>query len=264
MMPQLKLPGVDLYYEQHGRGKPIVCIAGYTGDHTFWSVLLHDLCKDHQVILFDNRAIGQSYDKEQNITLEMMAEDTLNLIKHLKLKKPHIIGHSMGGLIGQIIAHKEPEAIDKLVVLNAANSVSTRTKLILGSILNARQANIDFNLFIDLALPWFFGNQFLRTPENIQRFKLLLLNNPFPQSVRDQERQFQALISFDSHHWARFIRTPTQIIGSSEDLILPITEAQHLAGLIPNATFVSVSGGHSSPIEAPKEVLKHVLAFFSV
>ena len=55
-------------------------------------------------LIFDNRGVGQTKDAGFSFNLETMAEDTLALIQKLGLKRPHILGQSMGGAIAQILA----------------------------------------------------------------------------------------------------------------------------------------------------------------
>ena len=59
-MPIAKLPNVDLYYEVHGSGDPLVLVCGITIDHRFWVGQVRELSKDFQVIVFDNRDVGQT------------------------------------------------------------------------------------------------------------------------------------------------------------------------------------------------------------
>lgn len=248
-MPTLDVNGMKLFYELHGRGKPLVLIAGYTGDHTFWNLMVDELATKFQVLIFDNRAIGQTKDNNAPFALETMAEDTMGLVTELGLENPVIIGQSMGGAIAQIIAKKYASQIDKLIILNSAAKFSIRSAKVLESILNCRKQNMEFDLFIDSALPWFFSSDFLGKAENIQAFKQALINCPHPQSVDDQERQFNALLPFDSRKWIDKISVPTMVLSASEDIIATPEEGMALAQGIPQSQYVTIPGAHSSPIE---------------
>lgn len=248
-MPTLEMEGIELFYEVHGTGKPLVLIAGYTGDHTFWNFMLNELANKFQVLIFDNRAIGQTKDTNTPFTLEIMAEDTMTLVERLGLENPVILGQSMGGAIAQIIAKNYATQIDKLIILNSAAKFSIRSEKVLESLLNCRKENIPFDLFIDAALPWFFSSDFLENSESIQAFKHALINNPYPQSVADQERQFNALRPFDSTKWINKITAPTMVISGIEDIIAPPEDGMALAKGIPNSQFITIPGAHSSPVE---------------
>lgn len=260
-MPIIKINEISMYYEIHGTGAPLVLIAGYTGDYTFWKFIVPNLAKHHQVIIFDNRGIGQTQDKGGFFTLEAMAEDVLSLMKALNLEQPAIAGHSMGGIIAQIIAKKHPKQISRLVVLNSAQALNIRTYKTLESLLNLRKDNVSFDGLIDTALPWFFANDYLANPENIIAFKKDLINNPFPQSVEDQERQFRALQAYQPSQWSQKINLPSLILGSEHDIITLPEESELLAESIPNSQFVLVEGAHSSPVEQPELVYDLILKF---
>lgn len=262
-MPTLHANDIEIYYELHGKGKPLVLIAGYTGDHSFWDFMLDDLAKKFQVLIFDNRGIGQTKDSNNSFTLEMMADDTMMLVEQLGLVKPVIIGQSMGGAIAQIIAKNYGDKIDRLIILNSAAKFSVRSGKVLESLLNCRKESLPFDLFIDSALPWFFSSEFLAKPENITAFKQALINNPYPQTVADQERQFNALLPFDSREWIHQITTPTLVISATNDIIALPEESKALAQGIAHSQFQSIPGAHSSPVEQFNKVnqlIEHFLA----
>lgn len=260
-MPIITVNNLDIYYELHGHGKPLVLIAGYTGDHTFWHLMLDELAEKFQVLIFDNRAIGQTKDNGNAFSLETMAEDTFALTEKLGLVRPHILGQSMGGIIAQIMAKKYADKIDKLITLNSSAKLSLRTLKTLESLLNLRKANTSFDLFIDTAIPWFFSSNYLANFKNISRFKEALLNNPYPQSVSDQERQLDALSGYDPSSWLLEINAPTLVLAAKDDIIALPDESKTLAREIKDSKFVMVPGAHSSPVEVAHEVNKNILQF---
>ena len=96
-MPKFTCNEIEIYYEIHGEGYPLVLIAGLGCDMSIWDPIL-DLLKRHfKIIIFDNRGVGRSSSPSQPYTISDMALDTWNLIAKLELHKPHVLGHSMGG-----------------------------------------------------------------------------------------------------------------------------------------------------------------------
>lgn len=263
IMPMITVNGVEFYYELHGEGTPLVLIAGYACDHNVWNFMLKDLAQKFQLLTFDNRAIGQTKDNGAPFTLETMADDTMALIKQLGIKKPHILGQSMGGGIAQSLARKYPSEIERLIILNSMSHCSIRTKLILDGFLSALKSNVDINSLIDLSMPWFFGTQFLKNQALRFGFKQLLLNNAYPQTVSDQERQLQALVAFNSLNWLAEITAPSLIISATEDIISLPEESKLLANGISKAQFQLVPGGHSSPLEAYEQVNALIFQFLT-
>src|SRR2546422_8276919 len=95
--------GVKIRYIVEGQGEPVLLIHGFTVDlDTQWRLpgIIASLSKDHHVIAFDNRGHGKS-DKPHDAKaygLEMV-EDAVRLLDHLHIKKAHVAGYSMGGMI---------------------------------------------------------------------------------------------------------------------------------------------------------------------
>ncbi|RUR12624.1 alpha/beta fold hydrolase [Legionella sp. km772] len=260
-MASLMINGANFYYELHGKGKPLVLISGYTCDHSVWNLMLDQLAKKFQVLIFDNRAVGQTTDDKRPFSLEMMAEDTIQLIQKLGLEKPHILGQSMGGVIAQLLARTYSAQLDKLIILNSVAKFNARSNFICKAFLTARKNGVDIASLIDLSLPCFFGTGFLENKEQCAEFKKNLLAYPFAQTVFDQERQLMNLAAFDSSPWLQELNIPTLVISAIEDIITLPEESKRLAEGINNAQFASIDGGHSSPIEASAQVNQHLMEF---
>ena len=118
-MPIAKLPNnIEMYFEVHGEGEPFVLMNGLKSDHTDWAPMLDTLKENFQVILLDNRAIGQTKDDGKPFTIEDMAADVANLMNHLNIESAFVAGHSMGGAIAQVLAHTHPDQVKKLFLFN--------------------------------------------------------------------------------------------------------------------------------------------------
>ncbi|KTC74503.1 lipolytic enzyme [Legionella birminghamensis] len=260
-MPVMQGNGIRTYYEIHGQGQPLVLIAGYTGDHNFWNLMLPQLAAQFQVVIFDNRGIGQTTDNGQPFTLETMAADVIALIEALGLLKPHILGQSMGAAIAQIVARHYLDSMGKLILLNAVSRFNPRTIKTLESLLRCRKEAVSFDLFVELAMPWFFSSAYLANEQNILAFKDVLRNIPNPQPIDDQQRQLRALSTFDSTSWLGELALPSLVIAAEEDIITLPEESETLAKTLPNAMLMRVLGGHSSPVEQAQTVNELILKF---
>lgn len=102
--------GVDLYYEEHGQGLPVIFVHGFPFDHTTWSPLVPLLGKHNaRLILPDLRGFGQSLvAKDPVYTMRLFAEDILALMDRLEIEKAVLVGHSMGGYVSLNFAHAFP------------------------------------------------------------------------------------------------------------------------------------------------------------
>jgi pimeloyl-ACP methyl ester carboxylesterase len=260
-MPKIKMNDIEMYYELQGKGHHLILISGYACDHTYWNMMMNELVNKFQVLIFDNRSVGQTKDNGLPFKLENMAEDVIELIQQLGLKQPHILGHSMGAAIAQIIGKKYHDQINKIILLNSTAKHNIRSMKALESILNLRKNNVAFDLLLENSMPWFFSSDYLANPENILSFKTSIMNNPYFQSIQDQERQLNAILEFDSRKWLNLIKVETLIIGALDDILNLPVESQQLRDKISQAELKLVSGGHSSPIEQPNEMCQLIFNF---
>lgn len=260
-MPKINVNNANFYYESHGKGQPLILISGYTCDHTVWSMILDKLSSHFQVIIFDNRGVGQTVDQGETLTAELMAKDVIGIAEELNLEKPHIIGQSMGGNIALQVAHDYPEKIARLGILTS--SAKWRTAMLKGlhSLLVLRQKNVDMDIIIDSTIPWIFGESFLDNSENITTLKQAFAENRYPQTLVDQQRQFNVLTTFNSLKYLKNIKNPTLVAYAKQDLLTLPYESEYLAKHISNAQLAEFDCGHGFMLEIPKQVSEQLIHF---
>jgi len=103
-----------------GHGSPIVLVTEFRAALSEWNAaFLAELAKHHDVIVFDNRGVGRSILDATSFAGEDMARDTAALIEALKLRRPTVVGWSMGGSIVQRLATDDPGAIGRMILMSA-------------------------------------------------------------------------------------------------------------------------------------------------
>jgi pimeloyl-ACP methyl ester carboxylesterase len=107
--------GVKIHYLVQGQGEPVVLIHGlYASAEMNWapSGLIGDLAKDHRVIALDLPGHGRS-DKpdDESAYGAQLVEDVVLLLDHLKIKRVHIVGYSLGGMVAVKFMAKHPERV---------------------------------------------------------------------------------------------------------------------------------------------------------
>jgi pimeloyl-ACP methyl ester carboxylesterase len=107
--------GINLYYETHGSGRPMILLHGGLGTGEMFGPILPALSANHQVIAPDLQGHGRTADVDRPIDIRLMADDVAALIDHLGLDKPDIVGYSLGGGVAFMAASKYPEKIRRLV-----------------------------------------------------------------------------------------------------------------------------------------------------
>ncbi|MDP8313931.1 MAG: alpha/beta hydrolase [Candidatus Celaenobacter antarcticus] len=107
-MPSTIVNGIDLYYEIHGKGEPLMLIAGLASDSQSWQPIMEDLSRNYRVITPDNRGVGRTKPSDINISIQKITDDCISLVRHLGLSSVNMLGHSMGGFVALDCAIRYP------------------------------------------------------------------------------------------------------------------------------------------------------------
>lgn len=110
--------GLNMYYEIHGAGEPLILLHGGLGMTGMFGPLLSQLAQTRQVIAADLQGHGRTADIDRPLRLEHMADDVAALIKHLGFEQVDLMGYSMGGGTALRTAIQHPELVRKLVLVS--------------------------------------------------------------------------------------------------------------------------------------------------
>lgn len=109
--------GQELYYELHGQGPPLVLVMGIGYDSSLWMLAqVPALSQAFQVVLVDNRDAGRSSTARHAYTIADMADDLAGLLDGLRIRRSHLLGLSMGGMIAVEFALRHPDRLYWLVL----------------------------------------------------------------------------------------------------------------------------------------------------
>jgi pimeloyl-ACP methyl ester carboxylesterase len=111
--------GINLYYETHGAGRPMILLHGGLGSGEMFGPILPTLADHHQVIVVDLQGHGRTGDIDRPLDVRLMADDIAALVDHLGLQKPDVVGYSLGGGVAFQVAIKYPEKVGRLVSASA-------------------------------------------------------------------------------------------------------------------------------------------------
>src|SRR5215213_1361591 len=109
--------GLELYYEIHGEGEPLILLHGGVGAIEMFGEVLPLLAEGRRVIAVDLQAHGRTADIDRPMTFEAMADDVAALIEHLGLGEADVMGYSLGGAVALRTAIRHPEVVRKLVLV---------------------------------------------------------------------------------------------------------------------------------------------------
>jgi pimeloyl-ACP methyl ester carboxylesterase len=269
-MPKQRLgTGVDLYYESHGKGEPLVLIPGTGFAGNVWDPYqVPGLSKDLQVITFDPRGCGRSSAPEGIYTIEQMANDVAVLLDHLGVESAHVLGHSMGGRIAIAFALAYPNRTRSLILAAAGSGAAARPGEECVPGLPFRMVNelveMGFEKFVRAEFfdtTTYFTKDYLKNqPDKVQAFYDLAWKHH--AAWRPFLRLIMARHNWEATHRLGEISAPTLVVvGDNDDVgSNHIKQAVALSERIRNAERFIIKGqSHGFFWQAPDETNAWIL-----
>ncbi len=268
-MPILKLSDVDLYYEVLGNGEPIVFIQGVGVLGQGWRPQATPLSEKFNTITIDNRGIGQSVLRSQNLSIETMAGDVLAAMDHLGIKSAHIVGHSMGGSIALELAVRFPKRVRSLSLLctfligKQALKLNSRIFWLgIRTRVGSRQSRR--NAFLQIL----FSKKYLAGGINLKSLADItgrLVGRDLADSPSIIMKQLKALSRHNRFSELKGLaHIPTLVVSAKEDPIALPAFGLELAANIPGAKFILLeNASHGIVLERPDEINNLLLEHFS-
>ncbi|OGO32450.1 MAG: hypothetical protein A2Z29_06365 [Chloroflexi bacterium RBG_16_56_11] len=259
-MPKVKVGDINIYYEVHGKGEPLVMICGHGANTELYSGFIPVYSREYRLVLFDNRGAGKSDAPDIPYTIEKMADDMSGLLDAIGIRSAHIWGASMGGMIAQQFALRYPERVRSLI-LACTCCGGPLGKLSDESIKFMKQRkNMNPKEMVEEMLRLSITQEFAeKNPELIQNIISVFLEHPTP--TQGQTRQEQAIIKHNTYKRLSEIKAPTLILHGEADKSISAKNAQILAHRIPNAQLLIFANTGHMLLEALDELNKTTLDF---
>jgi len=265
-MPKIQTNNIELYYEIHGEGKPLVLISGLGYSNWQWHKMVPLLAEKFKVIIFDNRGVGQSDKPAGSYTAQMLAQDTVGLLDALNIEKAVIVGHSMGGFIAQAIALDFPQRVEKLILCSTNFGgpnhvpVTPEAMKVLSDVSSDALTRFKNGLAVSTAPGWSEKN-----PAMIEEWIQWRVANPIePVSYQAQLAIGLGLMPTAAAFEEKLPRlnVPTLILFGAHDKVVPPANADLLSKKIAGSTVVIFpDAGHFFPIEIPEAASHTILDF---
>ncbi len=252
-------------YEETGKGRPLVLIAGLGATRLFWWKQVKPLSQRFRVVAVDNRDAGDSPQAQGPYSVSDMADDTARLITSLGLGSAHIVGISMGGFITLDLALRYPELVARTVLVST--SAGGPAHIQAGPELYEAMIRIDgedVETRMRRILPFITGPRFAHDhPEDVDGYIEAFLAKPMADEP--YERQMAAITEYARYGTAprlAEITAPTLVVHGTEDRVIPFANGEYLASHIINARFSAYPDtGHLPPLEAPDRFNWEVAGF---
>jgi len=256
--------GVRLHYTESGRGDPVLFVNGLGADLTVWSMQMANLARDHRVVLYDHRGTGLSDRPADGYGMESLADDAAGLLEALSIPSAHLVGHSMGGLIAQLVALRHPERVRSLVL--AATSVRAPRMAHVGLHLWPDVLEkVGVEAFVDLMIAQNYSHGYV---ENNYRYVLMLRQllirrmQEVPVDPEVLRRKIRAILALDTEAELRRIAAPALVLAGGQDIVFPPQLVAALHRGLPRSEFaVLEESAHNLMLETPAAFNARVRSF---
>ncbi len=245
-MKKIAVNNIELAYERHGRGTPLVLLHGFPLDHSIWADVVPLLENDFDLILPDLRGFGQSTTVSSPYSMSEMAADLAGLLDALGLEKAAIAGHSMGGYVALAFAKAFPDRISGLALVGsqAAGDTPERKegRYKTASEVDAKGVQVIADGMADKLSVKQPVRDFVRSL--ILQQSTLAVTGAL-KTMAEREDLSPLITSFTG---------PIVLIHGSVDDLIPVERAQEIKSLKPGAHLIELSGaGHMPMMEEPSE-----------
>jgi aminoacrylate hydrolase len=245
-MPRISIGDAELYYEDSGRGEPLLLVPGLSGRGSFWVNQVPELSRDFRVIVHDHRGTGRSTHSRIRYSVEQMADDLLRLMDGLGVDAAHLVGHSTGGAIGQVVALEHPRRVRSLVLSATWAGPDPYFRRLFESrkgvlVSQGVEAYLRASALFMSPPAWISANEALLDQQ-------LVASLAEAAPVEVTASRIDAILRHDRRARLQDIRVPSLVIVAQDDVITPRFFSDELASRVPGAKLVVLdTGGHGAP-----------------
>ncbi len=266
-MPVAAVNGIEIAYEVHGEGEPIVLVCGTGQRADSWSFLgmvSEPVEQGYQVITFDNRGMAPSGCPVGPYTVEVMAEDTIGLIEHLGLSRVRIAGISLGGFITFQVARSRPDLVSAAICIAGLVGGSRYVQMLTDARVDALREGRDIPAALDamLSMPGTFAPGTLQNDAIVEVMTSMMGSVSSEWSGPGRQGQYEADTKWIRHtsQWQEQAlaetTVPVLVIAHEYDLFFPPSLLAWGAQRLPAGQFLEINGcGHAGveDIEAHRQ-----------
>ncbi len=258
-MPYQHVNDIRLYYETLGQGEPVLFLHGLGSSSHGWAFQREPFAQHYQVILADARGHGESDKPTGPYSVSMMAGDIAALLDALDVRPVHVVGLSMGGMMGFQLAVDRPDLVRSLVAVNSLPELVPHS---LGERLALWQRKLLMRVLSPQQLARALGKRLFPKPE-----QQTLLDAFIEDFLRNDPAAYRAaanaLIGWSVRDRIGAITCPVLFVSGDRDYTPPTTKEAY-AQEIPDARVVVIpDSGHATPVDQPDAFNKVVLDFLS-
>lgn len=266
-MPKVSVGDIEIFYEEHGDGEPLLLIMGWGGNTASWKPQIPGLADQYRVLAFDNRGAGRTTAPEGPYSIHQMAADAVGLLDALDVPEAHVFGISMGGMIAQELAMEWPKRVQTLVLgcttpggERSAGYAELRQDIDTFHE-ETKDGGPDLEWLSEFLKRLWSDEAITKADGYLQDFVFSLIR--FPAPPHGLRNQANAIAAHDVYDRLHSISQPTLVITGEEDGLIDPRNANLLADLIPNAELKIFPGlKHAFHLEQPdlvnEAIIEHI------
>jgi pimeloyl-ACP methyl ester carboxylesterase len=244
--------GLTLAYDDAGDGgPPLLLVHGFTCDRGDMARLSAHHARDRRVVVVDLRGHGESDKPEVGYTMPELAADLVDFCRRLDLRRPTIVGHSMGGVVALALAADHPDLCSGVVAIDAPMFVPAEAAAGLAPLFEGVRGPEPQQV-------WAGFTASLLGPHDDPAMKARILGRIAEVPTAVVRSCVEGNFTFDADDAARRLRAPVLYVQSSD---IPV-DIPRLRAALPDAWIARTTGsGHFSPLEVPDQLAAMVDRF---
>jgi 3-oxoadipate enol-lactonase len=266
-MPFVETSTARIHFTVEGRGPAtLLMLMGLGGSAAEWGPgFAESLAERFRVVLVDNRGVPPSANRASSFTMGDMAADAVAVLDAIDVRRAHVMGLSMGGMIAQQVALDRPERVDQLVLVSThfggreLAPMQPRAEALFAPPPPGTTVEALFrDAFARMTAPGFAELH----PELAERFARARLEHRVPMELF--ALQLQAILVSDRSQAVTSLRVPTLVIHGLDDPLIVVENGRNLARRIPNARLEELPGcGHLPNWECPERAVELMTGFLA-
>jgi 3-oxoadipate enol-lactonase len=248
-VPTLRIHDIEMYYEIHGEGEPLLLIHGLGSSTRNWEAQVRYFAPRYQVITYDMRGHGRSSKPPGPYSMRAFAEDACGLLQALGIPAAHVVGISMGGMIAFELAVRYPGLLRSLVIVNSYAEMRVETirehiekwqRLLILELLGVRQ------------MGKLLSRRLFSKPEQGE-LRRVFVEHWAGNDKRAYKESMRAILGWEVEARLGEICCPVLVIASDGDY-LPLEEKRNYIAKIPDARLAVIPDArHAVAVERPQE-----------
>ena len=247
-MPHADVNTISLYYEEEGQGEPLLFLHGLGSDGRSWEYQREYFANDFRVIVVDVRGHGRSAKPPGPYSVPQFAADIFALLDHLQIDRFHLVGLSMGGMIGFQMAVDQPERFKSLTVVNSGPELVPQTWKERWQIVQRR---LVLNVMSMEKIGTFIGERLFPEPHQAE-YKVKFVQQMQENDPKAYRAATNALIGWSVRAKLDRIQCPVLVVSGDMDYT-PVANKEAYVRQMPTARLhVIQNSRHATPIDQPE------------